>query len=106
MLLDFILSVIRSLPAAVSQGILWGLITLGVYISFRLLNMADMTVDGSFAAGGAVTAVLITHGMDPYFDFCIYRRIALWTDDWIYDNKDAHQCTSCRYFESDCIVLH
>lgn len=66
MLLDFILSVIRSLPAAVSQGILWGLITLGVYISFRLLNMADMTVDGSFAAGGAVTAVLITHGMDPY----------------------------------------
>ena len=65
MLLDFLLSVIRSLPAAVSQGILWGLITLGVYISFRLLNMADMTVDGSFAAGGAVTAILITHGMNP-----------------------------------------
>lgn len=63
---DFLLSVYRALPAAVSQGVLWGLITLGVYISFRLLNMADMTVDGSFAAGGAVTAVLITHGMDPY----------------------------------------
>lgn len=64
--LNFLLSVYRALPGAVSQGILWGLITLGVYISFRLLNMADMTVDGSFAAGGAVTAVLVTQGMDPY----------------------------------------
>lgn len=77
MFLDFLLSVFRSLPAAVSQGVLWGLITLGVYISFRLLNMADMTVDGSFAAGGAVTAVLITHGMNPYLTLTVVFFVGL-----------------------------
>lgn len=55
-----------SIEGAVSQGILWGLMTLGVYLTFRILNVADMTVDGSFAAGGAVTAVLITSGMNPF----------------------------------------
>lgn len=64
--LDFIFSIYRALPGAISQGVLWGLMTLGVYLSFRLLNMADMTVDGSFAAGGAITAILLTKGFNPY----------------------------------------
>lgn len=55
-----------ALEGAVSQGVLWGLMTLGVYLTFRILNIADMTVDGSFAAGGAVTAVLTVNGMNPY----------------------------------------
>lgn len=54
-----------AIEGAVSQGVLWGLMTLGVYLTFRILNVADMTVDGSFAAGGALSAVLIVHGMDP-----------------------------------------
>ena len=57
--------VLYAMEGAVSQGILWGLMTLGVYLTFRILNVADMTVDGSFAAGGAVSAVLIVKGMDP-----------------------------------------
>jgi len=57
--------ILFAMEGAVSQGILWGLMTLGVYLTFRILNIADMTVDGSFACGGAVTAVLITKGMDP-----------------------------------------
>lgn len=57
--------VLYAMEGAVSQGVLWGLMTLGVYITFRILNVADMTVDGSFAAGGALSAVLITTGMDP-----------------------------------------
>lgn len=56
-----------AIEGAVSQGILWGLMTLGVYLTFRILNVADMTVDGSFAAGGALSAVLIIHGMNPLF---------------------------------------
>lgn len=60
------MSILFAMEGAVSQGILWGLMTLGVYLTFRILNVADMTVDGSFAAGGAVTAVLITHGMNPW----------------------------------------
>lgn len=58
--------VLFAIEGAVSQGVLWGVMTLGVYLTFRILNVADMTVDGSFAAGGAVSAVLITGGMNPH----------------------------------------
>lgn len=61
------MSILLAMEGAISQGILWGLMTLGVYLTFRILNVADMTVDGSFAAGGAVTAILITKGMNPIF---------------------------------------
>ena len=57
--------ILSAMEGAVSQGILWGLMTLGVYFTFRILNVADMTVDGSFAIGGAITAVLICKGMNP-----------------------------------------
>ena len=50
---------------AVSQGILWGVMVLGVYITYKLLDIADLTVDGSFALGGSVCAVLVVGGMDP-----------------------------------------
>lgn len=59
------MAVLFAMEGAVAQGILWGLMTLGVYLTFRILNVADMTVDGSFAAGGAVTAILIVKGMNP-----------------------------------------
>lgn len=51
-----------SLPGNIAQGLIWGLMALGVYITFRLLDFADLTVDGTFATGGAVTVVLILHG--------------------------------------------
>ena len=50
------------MPSAIAQGILWGLMALGVYITFRLLYVADLSVDGSFATGGAVTVMLIIAG--------------------------------------------
>lgn len=55
-----------AIEGAISQGVLWGLMTLGVYITFRILNFADMTVDGSFALGGAVSAILIVKGVNPW----------------------------------------
>ncbi len=55
-----------SIQGAAMQGVLWSIMTLGVYITFKILNFADMTVDGSFATGGAVSAILITHGVNPY----------------------------------------
>lgn len=51
-----------ALPGNIAQGIIWGLMALGVFITFKLLNFADLTVDGSFATGGAVTAVLLVAG--------------------------------------------
>lgn len=53
------------MQGALSQGILWGLMALGVYITFRLLDIADLTVDGSFATGGAVCAVCLVNGVNP-----------------------------------------
>ncbi|MCD8028584.1 MAG: ABC transporter permease [Erysipelotrichaceae bacterium] len=50
---------------AVDLGLIWGFLVLGVYITFRLLNIADMTVDGSFATGGAVCAVCVLNGIHP-----------------------------------------
>lgn len=57
--------VLSSLPGAVSQGILWGIMALGVYITYKILDIADLTVDGSFATGGAVCAVCVVNGMNP-----------------------------------------
>lgn len=52
----------NALPANVAQGLVWGVMALGLYITFRLLDFADLTVDGSIATGGAVTVILTTNG--------------------------------------------
>ncbi len=54
-----------AIMGAVSQGVLWSVMALGVYITFRLLDIADLSVDGTFALGGVTTAVLIVKGMNP-----------------------------------------
>lgn len=56
----------RSMPGACAQGLVWGLMALGVYITYRLLDFADLTVDGSLATGGAVAVMLIRGGMNPW----------------------------------------
>ena len=59
------MSLVRALPGNVAQGIIWGIMAIGVYITFRILDFADLTVDGSLATGGAVAVMLIRGGMDP-----------------------------------------
>ncbi len=51
-----------AMPGNVAQGIIWGIMALGVFMTYKLLNFADLSVDGSFATGGAVAVVLITSG--------------------------------------------
>lgn len=51
-----------ALPGAAAQGIIWGIMAIGVYITYKILDIADLTVDGSICTGGAVCAVLITNG--------------------------------------------
>ena len=55
-------NLIGRLPGGVAQGLIWGIMALGVYITFRLLDVADLTVDGSFTTGGAVTVMLTIAG--------------------------------------------
>lgn len=54
------------LLGAVALGLLWSIMTIGVYITFRILDIADLTVEGSIAMGAAICAQAITHGLNPY----------------------------------------
>lgn len=60
------LSLVNALPGNIAQGIIWGIMALGVFVTFRLLDFADLTVDGSFATGGAVTVMLTVNGWNIY----------------------------------------
>ena len=60
------MSLFRAMPGACAQGLIWGVMALGVYITFRLLDFADLTVDGSLATGGATAVMLIRMGVNPW----------------------------------------
>ena len=55
---------LASLPGACAQGIIWGIMAMGVYLTFKVLDLADLTVDGSFGTGGAVLVVCTIAGMN------------------------------------------
>ncbi len=55
--------ILLAFEGAISQGLVWGFLALGVYLSYRILDCADLTVEGSFAMGGAISAVCIVNGM-------------------------------------------
>lgn len=61
-----ILAFFNSMPNALGQGLIWGIMAIGVYITYRILDIADLTVDGSLATGGAVCAVAISLGINPW----------------------------------------
>ena len=58
-------ALLRACPGGVAQGLIWGVMALGVYWTFRILDFADLSVDGSFATGGAVSIMLILNGWNP-----------------------------------------
>lgn len=60
-----IMTLIRALPGNVAQGLIWGIMALGVYVTYRILDFPDLTVDGTLATGGAVAVMLIQGGMHP-----------------------------------------
>ena len=61
-----IMAFINALPGACGQGLAWGIMAIGVYITYRILDIADLTVDGSLATGGAVAAIGISLGLNPW----------------------------------------
>lgn len=61
------LNFLQSLPSPIAQGLIWGIMAIGVYITYKILDLADLTVDGSLATGGAVLVILTTvNGMNIY----------------------------------------
>ena len=69
------MKLLNQLPGAAAQGLIWGLMAIGVYITYRILDIADLTVDGSMATGGAVAVVLIMNGWNCWMAvlaaFCV-----------------------------------
>ena len=65
------MGILLAIQGAASQGVLWGIMALGLYITFKVLDFADLTVDGSFALGGAVSAVLLVNGWNPFLSLLI-----------------------------------
>lgn len=62
--MDFIVTILE-------QGLIYAILALGVYITYKILDFPDLTVDGSFPLGAAVTAALITRGMNPYLTLLV-----------------------------------
>lgn len=65
-LLVNIMNLIQALPGSIAQGLIWGIMAIGVYITYKVLDYADLTVDGSIGTGGAVAVVLMLAGVNPY----------------------------------------
>ena len=61
--MSFLLSMMKMLPDAAAQGLIWGILAIGVFITYKLLDFSDLTVDGSICTGGAVAALLIINGV-------------------------------------------
>ncbi|MBQ4425058.1 MAG: ABC transporter permease [Lachnospiraceae bacterium] len=61
----------RAAPGGIAQGLIWGIMALGVYFTFRILDLADLSVDGSFATGGAVSIMLIINGWNPELSLAV-----------------------------------
>lgn len=57
---------INALPGAVAQGLIWGIMAIGLYISYKILDIADLTVDGSICTGACVCAVMLANGVNIY----------------------------------------
>ena len=61
--MSFLLSMMKMLPDAAAQGLIWGILAIGVFITYKLLDFSNLTVDGSICTGGAVAALLIINGV-------------------------------------------
>ena len=66
-----LIAFVNSLPGALGQGLVWGIMAIGVYLTYRILEVSDLTVDGSLATGGAVCAIGITLGINPWISLLL-----------------------------------
>ena len=91
----------------ITTGLLWSLLAVGVFITFRVLDVADLTVEGTFPMGAAISAILITSGMNPILSILLAGvggMIAGAVTGWIH-TKLKNSCIIGWYFDNDCIVL-
>lgn len=101
------LALFRALPGSIAQGLIWGLLALGVYITYKLLDFAvcRWTV---FCNGGAVAVMLIRSDMNPWISliFAFAAGMLAGMVTGLLHTKLGNSSNSCRNFNADCTVLH
>ena len=75
-------SLINALPGALSQGLIWGIMAIGLYITYKILEVSDLTVDGSFCTGGAVCAMLLVAGYNVWIAMLAAMLVGMLTG-WV-----------------------
>ena len=70
---------IGALPGAISQGLIWGIMAIGLYLTFRILDISDLTVDGSFCTGGVTFVVLFSNGMNIWLALVVACVVGMLT---------------------------
>ena len=75
-----ILNLINALPGACAQGLIWGIMAIGVYITYKILDLADLTVDGTMATGGAVCIMMMLNGYSVGFSLLCAFLPGCWRD--------------------------
>lgn len=69
--MDFLIGLSNAMPGAIAQGLIWGIMAIGVYITYKILDIADLTVDGSLCTGGAVCVILTINGAPVWLAFAM-----------------------------------
>lgn len=94
------------MPGAVAQGLIWGIMAIGVYITYKILDVADLTVDGSMCTGGAVSIMMMLNGYNVWVSllaaFIAGMLAGLVTGIFI---PLGNSGDPCRYFDTAGIVL-
>lgn len=80
--LDRLGSFINALPGAASQGLIWGIMAIGLYITYKILDLSDLTVDGSFCTGGAVCAMMLAAGHNVWIAMLVALLVGMATG-WV-----------------------
>ena len=105
--MSFLSSLMNALPGAAAQGLAWGIMAIGVYITFRILDVADLTVDGSLATGGAVCVMLIRGGFNPGSPCCARCSPVCWqaSSPVFFPHALRYSGHSRRYPDAACAVF-
>ena len=74
-----ILNLFSAMPGAVAQGLIWGITAIGIYITYRILDIADLTVDGSLCTGGAVCLMMMLSGHNVFVSLRVATRAGMAT---------------------------
>ena len=102
-----IVALFNALPGGCAQGLIWGIMAIGVFITYKILDLADLTVDGTMCTGGAVCVVMMMNGHSWIFPVLrVYRRHAGWSGNGHFPYDDGNSGDSGRYSDPAGSVFH